>query len=59
MVRRGGGPGGGSRAPQSRETNISKKISWILRHGAEKEGLKLDANGYASCSELVCFTSRP
>ena len=36
---------------------ISKKISYVLRHGAEKEGLKLDKNGYANCADLVCFGS--
>lgn len=32
---------------------MSKKLSWILRHGAVKEGLKLDEGGYANCGELV------
>ncbi len=30
-------------------------MSFILRHGAEREGLKLDENGYARVDELVCF----
>ena len=37
----------------SREVQVSKKISWLLRHGAEKEGLKLGAGGYALVSEVV------
>ncbi|MCJ1432192.1 hypothetical protein MMC27_001548 [Xylographa pallens] len=53
MPRRGGSSGGGTRAPLSREVMISKKISYVLRHGAEKEGLKLDKNGYASCADLL------
>ena len=54
--RRGGGGGGsrGGRGPPSREVTISKAMSFVLRHGAEKEGLKLDENGYANVAELVC-----
>jgi len=50
---RGGGRGEGQREPLPRDVMISKKISYILRHGAEKEGLKLDRNGYANCADLV------
>ena len=57
MPRRGGSSGGATRAPLSREVLISKKISYVLRHGAEKEGLRLDKNGYANCADLVCFGS--
>jgi 2'-phosphotransferase len=35
------------------EVRISKALSYTLRHGAEKEGLKLREDGYASVSELV------
>ena len=41
-----------------RETGISNKINWILRHGAVKVGLELDERGYANCRDLVsdeCF----
>ena len=41
----GGGP--------SRQLAISKALSWVLRHGAEKEGLALDDAGYANVAELV------
>ena len=54
MPRGGGSRGGSSRGPIPREVMISKKISWVLRHGAVKEGLKLDENGYANCADLVC-----
>lgn len=56
---RGGGGGGRGRNKgrhsdhQSRETTISKAISFVLRHGAAKEGLKLDENGYANAADLV------
>ena len=49
---RGGGTGGGS-DPQSRETTISKATSYVLRHGAAKEGVRLDENGYANVADLV------
>lgn len=54
--RGGGGQGGGKGRhsdQQSRETTISKAISFVLRHGAAKEGLKLDENGYANAADLV------
>lgn len=59
MARGGGGGGGRGRGKgrhsdqQSRETIISKAISFVLRHGAAKEGLKLDENGYANAADLV------
>jgi 2'-phosphotransferase len=34
-------------------TRISKKLCWILRHGAVKEGLALDINGYANVKDLL------
>lgn len=56
---RGGGKGRHS-DQQSRETTISKAISFVLRHGAAKEGLKLDENGYANAADLVrCLLSLP
>ncbi len=47
--------GGGSRAkgPLPREVQVSKKLSWLLRHGAEKEGLKLGNGGYANLADVV------
>lgn len=66
MARGGGGGGGRGRGKgrhsdqQSRETTISKAISFVLRHGAAKEGLKLDENGYANVADLVrCILSLP
>jgi hypothetical protein len=55
---RGGGKGGrrggkSSGGPASRAVGISKALSKILRHDAVKEGLKLDAEGYAKVDELV------
>ncbi|MCJ1264376.1 hypothetical protein MMC22_004247 [Lobaria immixta] len=51
---RGGGGGGGSDA-QSRETTISKATSYVLRHGAAKEGVRLDENGYANVADLLSW----
>lgn len=52
--RRGGGSGGG-RGPQAREVLVSKKLSWLLRHGAEKEGLVLGKGGYVGLGDVVSF----
>ncbi|KAI9884619.1 MAG: hypothetical protein M1823_003606 [Watsoniomyces obsoletus] len=53
---RGRGRGGGSSGgPPSREVTVSKALSFILRHGAEKEGLKLDEKGYARVDELLSW----
>ncbi|KAL8773010.1 MAG: hypothetical protein Q9209_002030 [Squamulea sp. 1 TL-2023] len=56
MPGRGGGrskSGGGGRPPPSREETISKAMSYVLRHGAEKERLKLDDSGYINCEDLL------
>jgi RNA:NAD 2'-phosphotransferase (TPT1/KptA family) len=47
---RGRGEGRGD-AP--REVQISKKLSWLLRHGAESEGLKLGPGGYVNVKDVV------
>jgi 2'-phosphotransferase len=46
---------GGRKADDSRETTISKAMSFVLRHGAEKEGLKMDEAGYANVGDLVSW----
>lgn len=50
-----GGRGGGSRNPanQPREVQVSRKVSWLLRHGASQEGLKLGKGGYVNVQEVV------
>lgn len=54
---RGGGTRGRGRGRGRRDddpnTKISKALSYTLRHGAEKEGLKLRGDGYANVAELV------
>lgn len=49
---RGGGGGGHGRG-LPREVQVSKKVSWLLRHGAEKEGLKLGEGGYVNVADAV------
>ena len=53
---RGAGSGGG-RGPPSREVQVSKKLSWLLRHNAEKEGLKLGPGGYINVKDVVGLES--
>lgn len=48
-----GGRGGRDRGPVSRDVLVSKKLSWLLRHGAEKEGLTLGRGGYVSLADVV------
>lgn len=40
---------------QDRETRISKLVSYVLRHGAKKEGLRIDEWGFVNVGELVSF----
>ena len=35
------------------ETAISKKMSFLLRHGAAKEGLSISADGYVPLDEIL------
>ncbi|WPG98588.1 phosphotransferase KptA/Tpt1 [Acrodontium crateriforme] len=39
--------------PLTREIQISKKLSWLLRHGAESEKLSLQTGGYAKLSDVL------
>lgn len=32
---------------------LSKKLSWLLRHGAESKGLKLDLEGFIPVSTIL------
>jgi 2'-phosphotransferase len=52
---RGGGSGGsrGGRDQESPETQLSKALSYILRHGAAKEGLKIRPNGYIELEKVL------
>lgn len=37
----------------SPSVRISKSLSWLLRHGAEKAGLNIRQDGYAKVSDVV------
>ena len=36
-----------------REQKVSRKVSWLLRHGAGSEGLKLGKGGYVGVKDAV------
>ncbi|KAI4715307.1 hypothetical protein E4T48_08512 [Aureobasidium sp. EXF-10727] len=47
-------PGGRGRGgPMPREVQVSKALSKLLRHSAEKEGLQLDAAGYINLKDVL------
>jgi len=35
----------------------SKKLSWLLRHGASEAGLAMDAAGWATCDDVLRLTA--
>lgn len=42
-----------ARPPPTRDVQISKKLSWLLRHGATSENLALDSAGYANLADVL------
>ena len=46
---------GKSRGGASKEVDISKSLSYLLRHGAKDEGIKLDEGGWANVADVVGF----
>lgn len=40
-----------------RDVLVSKALSKLLRHSAEKEGLKLDEAGYINLKDVVGFVA--
>ncbi len=46
---------GKDRRHRNDDTDLSKAMSWILRHGAVKEGLNIDTKGYVPLIELMQF----
>ena len=47
------GKGKGRR--DNEDTGLSKALSWILRHGAETEGLTIESNGYVPLAEVMQY----
>lgn len=41
------------RPADSPDVRLSKSLSWILRHGAQKEGIPIRPDGYISLSVLM------
>ena len=50
---RGGGSKKGDDGATGREVTVSKAMSYLLRHGAEKEGVKIDEGGWVRVVDLV------
>ena len=42
-----------SRPEMGREVAISKALSLLLRHAAEKDGVKINAQGYVNVADVV------
>ena len=49
----GKGRGGRGGRGESREVKISKQLSYILRHGAQKENVAMDDGGWANVADIV------
>ncbi len=47
-----GGGGGGGGGP-NRRVRVSKAMSWLLRHGAHKEGIPIDEQGYVNVADML------
>jgi len=58
MSSRRGGRGGRNPKDLPRDQQVSRKVSWLLRHGAGQEGLKLGEGGYVSVRDAVRFIFR-
>lgn len=50
-----GGRGGGGGEAGGREVTTSKAMSYLLRHGAEKEGVKIDEGGWVRVQDMVSY----
>ena len=46
---------GKSKGGASKEVDISKSLSYLLRHGAKDEGITLDEGGWANVADVVGF----
>lgn len=48
-----GGANNKSKKPLPRDVQISKNLTFILRHGAEAEGIPFDEGGWANVQDIV------
>ncbi|OJD21847.1 hypothetical protein ACJ73_06814, partial [Blastomyces percursus] len=46
---------GEERSEPGREVVVSKALSYILRHAAEREGVKIDSHGYANVADVLAW----
>ncbi|EEQ83714.1 tRNA splicing 2' phosphotransferase 1 [Blastomyces dermatitidis ER-3] len=46
---------GAGRSEPGREVVVSKALSYILRHAAEREGVKIDSHGYANVADVLAW----
>ena len=49
------GKGKDRRRYGNEDTDISKAMSWLLRHGAVKEKVTIDSSGYVPLEELIQY----
>jgi len=42
-----------SHSKSNKDIDLSKSLSWILRHGAQKEGIPIGPDGYVRVSDLL------
>ena len=42
-----------SKSATAKEVDISKGLSYLLRHGAKNEGVRLDEGGWANVADVV------
>lgn len=40
---------------QGREVTVSKTLSYLLRHAADREGLRMNAQGYANVADVLSY----
>lgn len=52
-AREGGRKGESSRGELPRSVQVSKNLSFLLRHGAEKQGVIVDTGGWANVDDVV------
>lgn len=45
------------RPPETPDVRASKALAYILRHGAEKEGLHIRSDGYIRLDDVVSYPS--
>jgi 2'-phosphotransferase len=46
---------GRERRDRNEDTDLSKALSWILRHGAVQEGLTIDSSGFVPLQEVMQY----